>query len=230
MAIAYRSQSAVSWATRTTTTFTAPAGLANDDIIKIVFYYSGYTPPAAPTPPSGFSLFSTMFDITDGSWHNRQYVYWKRASGESGNYSFTHSSFASFGYITAYSGCLTSGTPFGATSTNSSTSGNSGVGTGITTTAANSFLLFLSTDMQGTGGLPPPTGMTERYDADAYMADQLIASAGATGNRTQTNNGGGWGVRMVELLEQPAGGGATSRPFRRNTIVPWRRSAGGVYF
>lgn len=204
MAIAWRSNSTVSWATRTTTTFTAPAGIANDDILASVFYYSGYTPPAAPTPPSGFTLFSTMLDITDGSWHIEQRLYWKRASGESGNYSFTHGSFATFGHMAALSGCLTSGTPFGATSVNGSTSGSSGVGTGITTTAANSWLLFIAADMQGTGGLTPPTGMTERRDADDYWADQLIASAGATGNRTQTNNGGGWGVRMVELLEQSA--------------------------
>ena len=221
--VAFRSGSALSYGVRTTTTFTAPSGITNDDILICAFYYSGYTPPAAPTVPSGFTLFATMLDITDGSWHIEQRIYWKRASGESGNYSFTHSSFATQGYIAAYSGCLTSGTPLGATSTNTATSGSSGVGTGITTTADNSFLLFIGADLSGSGGLTPPSGMTERRDLDDYWADELRASAGATGNRTQTNNGSGWGIRMVELLNVVAApwppDGTSDAPSRLKVIT-----------
>jgi len=106
--------------------------------------------------------------------------------------------------LKAYSGCLASGTPLGAT-TNRTGLFNASIGDSITTTAANSFLLYEAHDWTGSGTLTPPAGMTERYDNLLYSADELIASAGATGNRTQTNGNGAvpgnqWAVRMVELL------------------------------
>jgi hypothetical protein len=132
----------------------------------------------------------------------------QRAASESGSYTFTHISRNTQGAMAAYSGCLASGTPFSAATSNNTGSGpnaTTSTGLGITTTVANSWLLYIAHDYEGTGALSPPSGMTERFDSLVYTADQVIASAGATGTRTQTNGNTTaaaeqWAVRMVELL------------------------------
>jgi hypothetical protein len=197
--MAFRSGSSLAYGSRTTSSFTAPAGIANDDILVCSLNYGGFSVPAAPTAPSGWALWDVANEVTGGGgWIVREYFYWKRASGESGNYDWTHSSANTYGYLAAYSGRITTGTPLSATSRNSSTTGTSGVGTGITV-AADSDLIFTSTDPTGSVRTPP-SGMTERYDADGYWSDEVRSSAGATGDRTQTNGGTGWITRMVEVL------------------------------
>jgi hypothetical protein len=212
MPIAFRSGSSTTLATRTNTTVTAPAGIVDGDIL-VATQLTGANPTApTPTSPAGWSAsFGTNTSITDGvSFNGKFYIFWKRAIGESGNYTFTHTNCASQGWIGAYSGALASGTPLGATSNNTGVnvaSPGPSIGTGITTTAANSWLLYLSMVWDSTGALSPPSGMIERLDAASaqiYNADEPIAAVGATGTRTQTDNGNAitspWAVRMVELL------------------------------
>ena len=219
MAIAFRSGANTAYGSRTNITIAAPAGIVDGDILVAMVATGAATPPI-PGTPTGWTAFGTdIQDGASGAFVVNLRTFWKRASSESGSYTFNHASASSAGWIGCYSGCITSGTPLAATSTNFS---NTGVGTtstglGITTTAANSFLLWLGNDFADTANnLTPPTGMTERLDVVViYAADQLISSAGATGNRTMTNNNspsdanGAWGVRMVELLAATAGGAST---------------------
>jgi hypothetical protein len=198
--MAFRSGSSLAYGSRTTSSFTAPAGIANDDILMCSLNYGGFSVPAAPTAPSGWALWDVANEVTGGGgWIVREYFYWKRASGESGTYDWTHSTANTYGYLAAYSGRILTGTPLSATSRNSSPTGTSGVGTGITATGSSSDLIFTSTDPTGSARTPP-TGMTERYDSDGYWSDQALTGSGATGDRTQTNGGTGWITRMVEVL------------------------------
>ena len=200
---------ATSYGTRTNLTMAAPAGIVDNDIlIAQIFTGSGTTAPT-PTTLAGWTIFGINTNVTDtGGFNGKMWLYWKRASSESGNYTWTIANCNNTGYIECYSNCLATGTPLGATSNNSGT-GQTNTGTGITTTAANSFLLWFSHDWGDTANnLTPPTGMTERVDITIlYAADQLIASAGPTGDRTMGNNSNSTNpqaTRMVELL------GATS--------------------
>lgn len=212
MAIAFRSLTSITYASRTNTTLAAPSGLTNGDILVAGFITAKAAGAPTPTPPAGFTAFGTETTVTDlAGFNGKLYIFWKRAASESGSYTFTHASCTSTAVLMAYSGALVSGTPFGATSNNtgSGPNGTTSTGLSITTTAANSQLLWISHDWEGFATLSPPSGMAERFDGFVYSADQLIASAGATGNRTQTNgNDAGateqWAVRMVELLAATA--------------------------
>lgn len=210
MAIAIRSVGTIlTYGTRTNSTLVAPASIANGDILVAAIYTESN--PTAPTPsaPGGWSTLGSTTSVTDPGGFNEKFsVWWKRCASESGNYTFTHASTTSNGVIVAYSGCLASGTPFG-TPVDNTGSGTTSTGNSVTTTAANSWLLLESHSSAG-GGITPPTGMTERVDSSGqpvYVADELIAAAGATGTRAFSNgNPGGypWAVRMVEMLAATA--------------------------
>jgi len=203
--IAFRSHTSTGYlAGVMSTVLTPPAGLANGDIlVAMLITARGTLPIYATTPPAGFTAWGTPTAVNDGGLWAELRMYWKRAASESGSYTFAHAgTINAQGLMQVYSGCKASGTPLGATSNNNGT-GSAASGTSITTTAANSWLLYQAHDWEGTGTLTPPTGMTERFDSLLYSADQLIASAGATGARSQTNANiasGRWAVRMVELL------------------------------
>ena len=106
--------------------------------------------------------------------------------------------------MAADSGCLTSGTPLGATANNTGTGGTA-TGTGITTTAANSWLLY-ETHCWGDGAMSNPTSPTMSVDFNSTIVGSwhlLEATAAPTGNVTQFNGnnaGNPWATRMVELL------------------------------
>lgn len=204
--IAFRALTSTSYAARADTVLSPPAGLANGDILVatiLIVRGSDDIDEYDPVPPDGFSAFGTATKVNDSTGvYGKLHVFWKRASGESGDYTFTHLSTSSQGVLKAYSGCRASGTPLGATSNNTGLS-PAASGTGITTTAANSRLLYEAHDWTGSGALTPPAGMSERFDSVVYCADQLIASPGATGDRSQTNGSAPtepWAVRMIELL------------------------------
>ncbi len=215
MAVAYRSQSTTTYASRSNTSVSVPAGVANDDIlIAHIFVGAGSSAPTV-TPPSGFTQIGTTISMTDGgSFNGKVSVYWKRASGEAGSYVFSHSTASSQLRVAAYAGCKTSGSPINASSQNNGT-GTTLTATGITTTVADVLGVWLSNDWQGNGNLLPPGGsptFTERFDSLIYAADATFTTAGATGNKTQTSSGNGsenWSVFFIGL--EPASGGGSQQ-------------------
>lgn len=203
------------------TTVPAPAGIVNGHILLcwLVNGHPTIPPPAPSTGPAGWAKFDTDLLLTqaNNTFSACFQLWWKRAASESGNYVWTHPNNNTAAFIDVYSGCKTSGVPLGATSTNSAlwTGGGqaTALGTSITTTQADSTLLFLGCDWgDQNNAIIAPSGMTKRNDqVILFGADELRATAGATGNRStlcnSTGNGSPWGVRMVELLgDVPAGG------------------------
>lgn len=209
MAPAFRSQTTTTYASRSNTSLTPPAGIADGDIIELCLFFGGYSLPTL-TPPAGFTPFSgsPTENMDPGNFVGRYYKYWKRASGESGNYTFTHDSANTQGKCTAYSGAIASGNPYDGQSANANF-GQISTGTGFTTTVPDTLLVWDSHDWEATGALTAPSGMTERFDHLIYSATQVLTAAGPTGNRTQTNgnttNGGPypWAVFM-SALKPPA--------------------------
>ena len=207
MAIALRSQAFTGYGTRTNITITAPSGITDGDILVASITTvkgAGETP---PTPSlTGFTLIGTPTTIDAGGVTMRLFRLWKRAASESGDYTFTHTSADSDGLLQCFSGCLASGAPLTTESINTGNS-STATGTGITTTAANSWLLYTMSCYDFLGDLTVPTGMTEQHDSGSsitYSATELIAAAGATGNRTQTITSSPWSVGMTELLAAAA--------------------------
>ena len=210
---AYRSSSATTYATRTNTTLTAPSGIQDGDLLVIIFDIGASSPPT-PTPPAGFSVlpnFSSPMAMNDGSFTVNMYAWYKFASSESGNYTVTHSSSASQGYITALTGANPT-TPFAPNPTKNTGTGTTTTATGLTTPYDNSLVMFVSSDwgdttnnLTGPGGSTPT--FTKRMGATSqsgilYVADGVLATAGATGNKTITNNTTGgnlWGGVLISV-------------------------------
>lgn len=219
MAAAFRSIASTTYASRTNTTVSAPAGIVNDDILIAAIFVGASGSSPAVTPPSGFTLIGTPTVVADGtSFTARFSIYWKRAASESGSYTFTHAAGSSQAIIVAVSGALASGSPIDVSSSNSLTNpgsgGNTAIATGVTTTGADDLLLYVAHDWEGLGALSPPSGMTERFDGLVYAASQALTASGATGNKTQTNgnaaSGMPWAAWLVAIKSAAAGGPVTT--------------------
>lgn len=212
--VTFRSLTSTTYASRTNTVLTAPAGLADDDILIAAIFVGANPSAPAVTPPAGFTLLGTATSVTDpSSFNGKLQIYWKRAASESGSYTFTHSSANSQGVLHAYSGCATSGSPVDASSSNSGNN-NTTTATGVTTTAANDMLVLLAHDWTASGNVTPASGFTKRFDSLIQTSDAIQASAGASGNKTFTNGNPTstaymWAAWLVALKADPGGSGAT---------------------
>lgn len=193
MAIAYRSSSKATNSSTNSLTVTAPSGIVNGDILVAVAYINGTQ---TVTAPAGW----TQIDVVNpGTYFTaRLYAFWKRASGESGDYTFSGSTTTRmYAGIAVFSGCLYNGTPVDVYSS-AIMSGSSNTNldlTAITTTVANTMIVAVAgCDGAGTGNtFNAPTGFstalttTNREEPLAYYKAQ--AAAGSTGTVTCTSTG-----------------------------------------
>ena len=102
---------------------TPPAGIANGDILELHFYIEDNSTPVSP--PAGFTLKDTITTGVPSGNTLRHLVYWKRASGESGNYNITWTGGGSpfhQALMNCFSGCIAAGDPYSDTSGGFSTS------------------------------------------------------------------------------------------------------------
>ncbi|MGH2568746.1 MAG: PQQ-dependent sugar dehydrogenase, partial [Bacteroidota bacterium] len=136
-----------------TTTITKPVGVVNGDILLAHIYAE--SDGHAITAPSGWTLIVNVENVPSDF---RSAWYWKRATGEGSNYVFTSTgSIWLGGAIAAYSGAIASGNPIDAFgSGNVGGSNTSAVATSITTTVANTLVVFGSHQFHLPPTLTPP--------------------------------------------------------------------------
>lgn len=210
--VAYRSSSGNSYASRANTTLTPPAGIVDGDLLLLYVITGAGGADVAITPPPGFAAltsFGAPYLVTKAGFNVRHYVYWKIASGESGNYALTHTTISFQAWIGCYSG-VDPTNPVGTLTQNNGT-GTITVANGLTATRAGDLILFVSQDWGDFGlNLTAPSGFTERFDTPIlYFADQALSLAGAVDNRSITNNSAGanaW-AGILLALQPPAAGG-----------------------
>lgn len=174
----------LSGASSTTAAFAVPASVAANDVI-IVTYYSEDTT-GTVTAPGGFAVKTDT--IVTGN--HRLVIAWKRASGaDTGTYSFTTTNAAwREGGAVRYTGVVTSGDPFDVTSTNQATSGTTTPAVSVTTTVADTLLVWAMSNFNG-GTASAPSGYTLRLSGaggDAAQATLAQASIGGSGSITAT--------------------------------------------
>ena len=205
--VAYASISATTYATRTNTTVTAPSGITNGDLLiaGIAIFGSGGEA-VDPTPPSGFNPISGPtwpVQAVEGGNEVESRLYTKTASGESGDYTFTHADASTQGWVVRVSdpgviSAITSNTGTGTTTT----------ATGVTPSTNGALVLFIFHDWLDTGtDITAPSGttptFTERLDGATsifYIATGNLATAGATGDKSTTNRNVGadpWAAYMI---------------------------------
>jgi hypothetical protein len=223
MAVAVRSITSIALGNRTNTTLTAPAGLANNDILLAFLCAGDGNDQTAPTvtPPSGFtelSGFPATISQAD-PYAIALHVFWKLAAGESGSYTFSHGAADTEGVLYALSGADATPINPAATVVNSSPLGATNTATGLTTPNDNALVVFADMvwDSMGSSATAPsgttPT-FTERYDPGTagilYLADGVLATAGATGAKAVTSGNGinsKWVATLVCLEADTGGGG-----------------------
>lgn len=153
---------------------TAPAGIEDGDILlAFVRLYLSPGPPSV-TPPAGWTSIASYTLTTP----RRFEVFWKRASGESGDYTFSTSA-ATLGavVISAFSGCLASGSPIDVYSNTDYVTNNSTMRAGSVTTTVADAMLWAAGSANSSTAFTPPSGTTEI--ADSYTASNWTAGVSA---------------------------------------------------
>lgn len=202
---------------------TAPTGIQNDDILVAAWVNGGFDG-GTITWPAGFTEF-----VADGSTSgpNSQTfrTAWKRASGESGNYTI-ESDINDFcaAAITVHSGRHTTDPPVAVATvdTGSAASPVSAAATGVTAVAGDDIVYVM---IQNASSDPwahtSPASYTEREEAgpgnwvSMSVSDRENVSGGATGTITGTltaaGESGGYAVFVVRIPAAAGGGGSTPR-------------------
>lgn len=209
---AFRASTVSGYASRTFTPVAAPAGLADRDIMLAGIFSGAGSAPAGIGALAGWTEVMTPVDLGAGSFFGRFQLFWKRALFETvAFYDFPHVGGATYttqGGILAYSGCIETGSPIDAVSTNFANSGSVSTALGVTTTVANAMLAWFGNDWTASGALTPPSGFSERIDSLLYGADAVQAAAGASGNKAMNNGnpptGNSWSACLVALKPIPS--------------------------
>jgi len=171
----------------------------------------------AATFPAGLPIVDSPLGNNGFGSYGPFKLAWIRAPGEGTSYTITHATGNTQAVVAAYSGCVASGSPIDAYSKNpqiaTNTSGVPGAGraNSVTTTVANTKLVFWQHNWDASTTLTPPTGFTERYDHLTYFADKDNAPIGATGNVDQSQASSSPSSLWLIALKPAAGGGVTHR-------------------
>ena len=199
MAIAFRSEAHATAALSGSITINKPAGTVQYDVMLAhIATYSDQD--VTITPPSGWTLVRS----TSATYH-RSWTYYKVAgASEPTSYTFTASATAYLnGAIRSYSGANTT-SPINASNAQATPSGTSHSTPSITTTVNNTMITTFFGVMSNTTWTPP-SGEVERYDQVYTLvtiegADELQASAGASGSKTATSAAAGVGSAHIIAL------------------------------
>lgn len=171
-------------ASSTTAAFAVPASVAANDVIVVSYYSEDAV--GTITAPGGFTVKTDT--IVTGN--HRLVIAWKRATGaDTGTYSFTTTNAAwREGGAVRYTGVVQSGDPFDVTSTNQAQTGTTTPAVSVTTTQADTLLVWAMSNFNG-GTAAAPSGYTLRLNTaggDAAQATLAQPTAGGSGSITAT--------------------------------------------
>ena len=206
------------------TTFTAPSGIQNGDILLAIFRV-GQTP-FAPSiiPPLDFNSlngYPILMEKVGDTFKTVLHAYVKIASGESGDYTFSHSTAFRAGMMY----CIMN------SDTSNPINPNPTIGTGVDAVVTapsivpvrdGSLVIYVCHTWDVAGPATPPAGSTptfnERYNPPQviYLADGALTPAGATGDKSITSqNGVGspWIGSLISVAAQAAAAAVESQFF-----------------
>jgi hypothetical protein len=234
MAIAVGSVSNTpTFATRVNSTITAPSSIANGNLLVAVLNVGDASalPALTVTPPAGFTeVTNSPTAAADVDPYTvTTHVYWKVAASEAGNYTFTHTSAATEGYMYRLTGANTT-TPIDATPTVQVWASGQGQTTtypSVTTVTNGCFLIFAEClwDAVGAGTVSgtTPSITLRRAGTLQWIGDGTQTTAGATGSRTRSTNGNGsvgtkW-ASIVVPIRPSTGPAAYTMPAVNGTLT-----------
>jgi hypothetical protein len=226
MAVAVGSTSALTYATRINSTITAPASIANGDLLVAVLHVGNASlTPLTVTPPTGFSAIPN--DPTTGNepdpYSIATHVYTRIAASESGSYTFTHASGESEAIMYRLTG-VDATTPLDVTPVENDedafagTTGSTTNYKAITPVTDGAFLIYAESDWDGPGtgtiAGTNPTIASRRVGTITWVGDGTQTTAGAIAARNRTNGnvstGSPWASVVVAIRPSGGGGGAAA--------------------
>jgi hypothetical protein len=172
----------------------APANIQNDDIlVAFVAVFRGTSSTATSITGTGWTQWAEQITST----RYKCSLFWKRANGESGSYTFNSASATQLqGAIGVYRGCVTTGDPKDVLSNTAyTTSGTTVRAASCTPTVANGFFVFGGWYyLSGTISLGTPTGMNAREtqtntNCAIRLADLASTTTAASGTKDATAGG-----------------------------------------
>jgi hypothetical protein len=203
---AFRSLTSTTYAVRSSTAVTVPAGVVDGDILIAMFVANRIAASTTLNAPAGWTLIDSSRVKDSTGLTCDAAIYWKRALGETGSYTFTNTSASTQLVVLAYSDNVAAGSPIASSSKNFTTdptsSGVTASAFAVTTPANNAYVIYLSHNWVNSGALVPPTGMTERFDSFIYVSDQLVVTAGSIGPFFQVSGNAAaqpWAAYVVAL-------------------------------
>ena len=209
----FRADDGAAAGTRTNTTITKPTGTAEGDTLILSLSIED---DVTPTPPTGFAQ---LINIDHSGQPADLWIWWKRAGGaEPASYTTTHSSSWAEGHLVAVQDASASVDPVAGT-------GNQGTGTtrtalSVTPIGDNAYIGFRGHSYQDHGAsVAVPTGTTPTFSPEEwdntnnlYAASGTLATAGATGNKSQTVASIDWTAVMIVVEDVLTTGGGADNP------------------
>lgn len=197
MSVGIRNVTTTAFANRENTDITKPTGTASGDVLVALFFNGNTgTAQAISAPDGSWTEATSPGSYTDGAnWQGVWHIFWKVAGGsEPDTYTFWHYYTNTEVILYALTGANTT-TPIAPTATFYQGTGTTATSPSITTTVDNS--LIIDWTMAWWDGSSPtaPTGttptFTPRFTGTAYVADGVLATHGATGDKSTgfPNNG-----------------------------------------
>ena len=222
MAIAFRSSTNSTIASRSSESVALPAGAANNDIIVVIILKEST---GALTVPGLFTDGTNGFSVGTINSTNSQHqlaVYAVRylTSGQSWPYTVSWTGAVNSQYISvAISGSVTSGSPIVGTPATGSNAGTTGPSLSTTPGVANCLLCYCGGSYDGmTASFSRPANMgggdlAEDPNWEAFYCDLLVAASTAFTSGTWSTTYGDDHTGVLWALQPAGGAGYTDCPF-----------------
>lgn len=202
MAVAVQTTSTASTGNTADITITAPSGIVNGNLLVAAVFINNAS---AVTPPAGW----TLIDNTPGS--ARMYMFYKVASGESGDYTFTCAATSKSGVMLRISG-HDPASPIGNHTNNDSSLGTAMPTCNVNTTTPNSLAVYAvgqpNNETYSSYSSPlaenASVNTTNGNRSACAMASGIVAAAGATGSLGCTSSGSADGDATLVIVNAPA--------------------------
>lgn len=242
MACAVGSVSLLAPGNRSNSSFTAPSGISDGDIL-VILMTTGRDPALNPTAPSGFTAFTgfpaTMSSYVPATYIVRIHAWYKVASGESGNYATSHVAADTEGIMYRITGGDT-GTPQDVspafTDHPSGTGGSTVTAPTVTPTVDGSLVIWFGATWDGFGSQSPSGGTTPTFTEYSNNASGIsysqagpLTTAGATGTKSVTASQASdrvWWAWHFVIRASAGGGGGTAH--RKVGSIPIGTKVGGL--
>ena len=209
-----------------------PAGFAADDILVLHIEGEGEDANADGQGDFGGTLIASVVSDQNGvAFDTRNTLYWKRSTGSESAPTTDDAGNHTLACISAWRGCVTTGSPIDVFQTSSAGGGGPDrdtdvTATGVTTTVANAMIVIAHTSGDETliSGWTNANlaSITEAFDASSpagsngaiHCAYGILVAASASGNTTATLEKSEMDANVVFAFKPVVAGGATPKgPF-----------------